>query len=149
MERSISIGVSADHENVPEGTSTLDVARAIHRASWVHNPGRTITDIPFFDNLSVPAQVLLCDSAYVVEMICDRYADEDSDLLEWNVAEALFGVYLNHPLSSEGAADWISAPRDLKHYWKNLARSAIEEYRLKKDKKRAEPWWESVKMESM
>ena len=137
------IDLNAHDAQQPEGTSTLAVARAIHKASWDHNPGRAVTDIPFFDALNVPAQVMLCDMAVAGEMIWDRYAAERLEHQLWTVAETYFELYTNkHPLSSEGYADWESAPKDLKAFWYRVAEDSHKAFLEHKHKPRAEAWME-------
>lgn len=143
MKRSESIGVNADEQQQQEGTSTLDIARAIHRASWEFNEGRTSTDILLFDNLGVPSQVMLSDMAVAAELIFDHYSHEPKDLQLWNVAETYFEIYTNkHPLSSEGFADWNSAPKDLKAFWYRIAERSLQEHETVKHKRRATSWME-------
>jgi len=140
---STALNINADEQQQQEGTSTLDIARAIHRASWKYNEGRTISDIPFFDNLNVAAQVLLADMAVSAELIFDRYSHETRELQLWNVANVLFEIYTNkHPLSSEGYGDWDSAPTDLKLFWFRVAEDCQEEYDKVKHKPRGESWME-------
>lgn len=138
---STALNINADEQQQQEGTSTLDIARAIHRASWKYNEGRTISDIPFFDNLNVAAQVLLADMAVAAEMIFDRYSHETQELQLWNVANVLFEIYTNkHPLSSEGYGDWDSAPADLKLFWHRVAEDCMTTYQDVKHKPRGEAW---------
>ncbi len=120
-------------------TSTEDLAREIHRSSWKHNDGRTVLDIPLFDALSEPAKIQLLDVACAVEVMMDRFRDEDERLLRWNMAHVMWDAYHLHPFCHVPHLPFEGSPSDVRRLWEAYAQDAIDMWWLVKDKPRLKP----------
>lgn len=127
-----------------EGTSTMALARELHRSSWVHNQGRLVTDIPLFDALDDVARFHLLETAYAVEQLLEVYDTEEEELLKWNTAETLFRAYSGHPAGGESIPNlpWRTAPNDLKILYYRYAEDVLREWYLRKTLPRHKGWLE-------
>lgn len=131
-------------EQNPEGTSTMALARELHRSSWVHNQGRMVTDIPLFDALDEIARFHLLETAYVAEQLLEQYDTEEEKLLTWNLAETLFRAYAGHPAGGESIPNlpWRTCPNDLKLLYYRYAEDVLREWYCKKMLPRHKGWLE-------
>lgn len=131
-------------EQEVEGTSTLALARELHRSSWVHNQGRTISDIPLFDALDEIAKFHLLETAYAAEQLLEQYDTEEEKLLTWNLAETLYRAYVGHPAGGESTPNlpWRTAPNDLKVLYYRYAEDVLREWYMKKSLPRHKGWLE-------
>lgn len=135
--------VSKMLEAVPldlEHTSTMALAREMHRASWRHNPGRMTVDIPLFDNLPELGKFHLLETAYAAETLLDQYDHEEEKLLTWNLAEVMYTAYTHHPASDLPPLPWVSAPTDVGVLWYRMASDVLKEWYLKKGLPRHKGW---------
>lgn len=123
-----------------EHTSTVALARALHHASWAHNPGRMIVDIPVFDALPEADKFHLVEVAYAAECLLDQYDHEEEKLLLWNLAEILYRAYVGHPASDIPNLPWESAPTDVGILWYRYAEGVLKRWREVKSLPRHKGW---------
>src|SRR4051812_4179115 len=117
-------------EQDPEGTSTMALARELHRSSWIHNVGRVVTDIPLFDALDDVARFHLLETAYAAEQLLEQYDTEEEKLLLWNLSEVLYRAYVGHPAGGESIPNlpWRNAPNDMKLLYYRYAVDVLQEW---------------------
>lgn len=111
-----------------QNTSTMCLARELHRSSWKWNIGRTVHDLPLFDSLGELAQFHLLDTAAAAQKLLNAFPDESGQLLTWNCAEALYLAYHAHPADKTPHGSWDDAPKEMKLLWYRYAEDFITEY---------------------
>lgn len=135
-----SLATELSQESVAEGTSTLELARELHRAAWAANPGRTIYDVLTWEGLSPIAQAHLLDCAAAAEAILYFYDAEEQQLLTWNVSETVYRAYHEHPFSNVPDLPWITAPDEVKRLWFEYGKAIVNRWYLVKHLPQMVPW---------
>lgn len=129
-----------DIERNPDGTSTMELARELFRASWTFNVGRTVNDIPLFDSLDSVDQFHLLETAYACEQLLEKYDTEEEKVLTWNLARVAFEAYCGHPASQVPNLPWDSAPRDMKTLYYRYAQWVLAKWYQVKTLPRHKGW---------
>lgn len=132
----------AQQEAPIDETSTIRVAKEFFRASWKHNPGRRVDDIPLFDSLPPESQFHLLECASAAERLLDEYGNENEELVRYNTAVVLYDAYHKHPASSLPELPWDTAPTDVKTLWMAYATDVLSAYYQFKQLPRHKPWIE-------
>ena len=129
-----------------ENTSTYALAQELFRASWVHNVGRTVHDVPLWDALDDVAKFHLIETAYAAEQLLQQYDTEEEKLLTWNLAEVLFRAYSGHPAGGDSIPNlpWRNAPNDFKILYYKYAEQVLTTWYLNKHLPRHKGWLEVV-----
>lgn len=127
-----------------EHTSTVCLARELHRSSWVHNQGRTVDDIPLFDALDDMAKFHLIETACAAEALLEQFDTEEEKLLTWNLAETIYRAYVGHPAGGESTPNlpWRTAPNSLKALYYHYAEDVLRSWYLHKHLPRHKGWME-------
>lgn len=141
-----SLNIERNDESGLEGTSTLELARELHRSAIKNNVGRTIYDAISFDTLGDMGRFHLLDIAAVGERFLMEFPDESGQLLIWNLARTIFEAYYSHPVDSTPNLGWEKAPNDLKLLWYRYAEDFLRIWYSVKGLPRY-PGWLQVKVD--
>lgn len=109
-------------------TRTEHMARELHRASWLHNEGRTVYDIPLYDALDEFSKQQLMDTVAAVEVLLTQFPNEEYELTRYNVAVTLYDAYHAHPFWDGPRFPFNNAPTDMKKLWMSYAKFVLDKY---------------------